>query len=333
MPVEEMAEEDRALLEDPAAREVWDLLARRFESLRLTPDSSVAVDLGVDSLEWINVTLDIRDRTGVELTEADTARIETVRDLLGAVHAATGEGREGSVHVTEDPHAYLSENERRWLRPLGRFELGMARVAYGINRGLMRLFFRLKVEGLDNLPSDAQVVILPNHTSYLDGFVIMASLPFDLLRRTVIAGSADHAFATPFHRFAMRLARALPIRTDRAALSSLALPLVKLDEGANLIWFPEGRRTPDGDLLPVRPGIGILLGEHPVTVVPALIEGAFEAMPIGTTIPKLRQVTVHFGRPVATEDLAQEGCGETEQERIAHGIGKKLAALKSSGGG
>jgi long-chain acyl-CoA synthetase len=94
VPPEEMSEEDRALLENPAAKKVWDLLTGRYPDRRLTPDTSPQLDLDIDSLEWMNITLEIGEKAGVELDEEAIARIETVRGLLKEVaeQAGTGEG-------------------------------------------------------------------------------------------------------------------------------------------------------------------------------------------------------------------------------------------------
>ena len=330
IPVDEMSEDDRALLQDPSAGKVWEMLAERFKAVRLTPDSSMAVDLDVDSLEWVSLTLDIRDRTGVELAEAQTAEIETVRDLLEAVRDASETPGENSGDVLETPEKFLSDADRDWLRPLGRGEQALAWTLYWINRGLMRAVFRLRVEGLENVRAAEQVAVLPNHASYLDGFVVMAALPFDFVKRAAAAGSAELAFRTPVHRAVMRLSRALPVQGNRAALSSLALPLMKLREGSHLVWFPEGRRSRDGELLPVRPGIGMLLAREPVTVVPTLIDGAYEAMPLGQALPRPRKITVRFGEPASVEELSSRGEGDEPRERIAHAIGERLAAMKSS---
>src|SRR5207247_10424244 len=93
---EEMSDEDRALLEDPAAKQVWDWLAGRYPDRPLTPDTSPQFDLGVDSMEWLNLTLEIRQRAGVELSEEAIGRIDTVRDLLREVVEQGGAAGSGS---------------------------------------------------------------------------------------------------------------------------------------------------------------------------------------------------------------------------------------------
>src|SRR5215218_9822769 len=75
---EEMSGEDRALLEDPAAMGVWELLADRYPDRRLAPETSPQLDLDIDSLGWVDLTLEIGEKTGVELDEAAIERIDTV---------------------------------------------------------------------------------------------------------------------------------------------------------------------------------------------------------------------------------------------------------------
>ena len=82
IPVEEKSGKDRALLEDDAAWEVWELLARCYPDRGLTPNTSPQLDLGVVSMEWVNLTMEIGERAGVELDEEAIARVESVRDLL-----------------------------------------------------------------------------------------------------------------------------------------------------------------------------------------------------------------------------------------------------------
>jgi long-chain acyl-CoA synthetase len=80
--IEEMLEADRTLLENPAAREVWELLAKRYSDQLLTPDTSPQLDLGIDSLGWMDLTLEIDQSASVELSEEAIGRIYTVRELL-----------------------------------------------------------------------------------------------------------------------------------------------------------------------------------------------------------------------------------------------------------
>ena len=69
-------------------------------------------------MEWLNISLEIAQRTGAEITEEAIARVSTVRDLLAEV-AGGGEAQGLAQAWIDDPESALSEAEKRWLRPLG----------------------------------------------------------------------------------------------------------------------------------------------------------------------------------------------------------------------
>src|SRR5215211_7709862 len=218
---EEMSDEDRALLEDPAAMSVWRLLAERFPDRRLAPETSPQLDLDIDSLGWVTLTLEIGEKTGVELNEEAIDRIDTVRDLLREVAAGSGE----SIHhvsLFERPEEALDDRQKRWLKPLGPAASAVARGMFFVNRMLMLGPFRLRVEGLENLPHKGPFIIAPNHVSYLDAFVVAAALPHGMLRHTYWAGWTGAAFGNPLTRLVSRLTPVVPVDPGRAGLSSLA---------------------------------------------------------------------------------------------------------------
>jgi long-chain acyl-CoA synthetase len=325
--LDEMAAEDRALLEDPQAKGIWDWLVARYPERRLTPDSSLLLDLGIDSLEWINLTLDIERRTGVELSEGVTARVESVRDLLQEVVAEPGEAALRADPI-DQPESYLTAEHRRWLIALSPVEAGLAWLLYQLNRLLMRGLFRLRVEGLEQLPSEGGFLLTPNHQSLLDPLIVAAALPYPVLRRSYFAGWTGIAFANPLYRLLCRLAQAFPVEHERAAFSSLALAAMVLRRDRNLIWFPEGARSLDGELQPFKAGIGLLLAKFPRPVVPALIEGSFAALPRGKRLPRLRRLSITLGPAIAAEQLAAGDGDERPELRIAQALQDEVAKLQ-----
>lgn len=322
--LEQMAQTDQALLENPLARQVWEWLTGRYPERRLTPDTSPRLDLGVDSLGWIELSLEIQRRTGVELTEEAIGRIETVRDLLKEVQVAPM-ARVAPVSWDE-PEQVLSPEQRRWLEPLGAFTSALSFTLFIFIRLIMRLMFRLKVEGLERLPP-GQLVLTPNHVSYLDPLVIGAALPWRMVRRTDWGGWTGVLFTNPLMRAFSRLARVLPVEPDRGALSSLAFGAAALKSGHNLVWFPEGARSASGELKPFRPGIGMLLHRFPAPVVPVYIHGAFEALPVSRRWPRLRRITVILGAALDPGELAGRGAGPDPASRIASALHDAVSAL------
>jgi long-chain acyl-CoA synthetase len=326
MPLEDMSGEDRALFEEPIAQPVWQLLVRRYPGKRLTPDTSLQFDLGIDSLEWLNLTLEIAETSGVEITDEAIAHIDTVRDLLREVLDA-GEG--GGIDPLARPDAILSDQQKRWLAPLGPVMNVTARAIYAFGRGLMRLLFRVRVEGRENLPNDQPWVMTPNHMSYLDGPVLANALRWPQLRNTYWAGWTGIATANAIMRFLSRLGRILPVEQTRAARSSLALGAITLRNGHNLVWFPEGglSRVGEGELQEFKTGIGLLLERYPTTVVPVRICGTHNALPPDTRRLRFARVRIIIGRPQSMDELIRRGRGSEPHERIASALHDCVAEL------
>lgn len=249
VPPEEMSEGDRTLLENPAAQQVWDWLASRYPDRRLAPETSLQMDLGVDSLDWVNLTMEIGQRTGVEMEEEAIERIEEVRDLLNEVAERAEAGEEASgVSPLEHPEEVLDERQKRLLRPLGPVEVAAAQGLFHFNRAVARGVFGLRVEGADHLPEEGPFILAPNHVSYLDAFALGAALDYQRLRQTYWGGWVGAAFGNPIYRLFSRLAGVVPIDPNRAGVSSLAFSVAVLDQGKNLVWFPEGERSRTDEL-------------------------------------------------------------------------------------
>ncbi len=328
MSPDEMSNEDRALLDSRAAKETWDWLVERYPDQPLTPDTSPQVDLGIDSLEWLNITMELRQRVGVELDEEAIGRIETVRDLLREVsEAAEGGAAVPKSPPLEQPETALTAQQQRWLEPLPPGLAALARGLYQFNRLVMRSVFQLRFEGADRIPEQGPFVISPNHVSYLDPFAVASALPYRQLRRTYWAGWVGVAFKNPLFRLVSRLAQAIPIDPQRGVFSSLAFAASVLKRGQNLIWFPEGGRSPDGELKPFKPGIGLVLDRYNVPVIPVFLHGPHEAMPVGQFMPRPGPITVVFGEPVQPEQLKEEGEGKAPQDQIASALHDRVERL------
>jgi long-chain acyl-CoA synthetase len=315
----ELSPEDRALLEQPLPAEIWRLLEDRYPDRPLSLEASPQLDLGIDSLEWITLSLELERRLGISLSEAEVAEVLTVRDLIAAVQTAAHRP------PAEAPAEALVAERMRWTRS-GRFwHTGLGIILFWINRLLMKSLFRLKTEGLAKLPPPGPFVIVANHASYLDALALAAALPLRHVRRTFWGGDVTHVFSGPFWRFISRVAHIFPVDV-RSPAASLALASAVLTQGHGLVWFPEAWRTPTGELQRFYPGIGTLVEENGATVVPAYIAGTFEAMPRWARFPHLRPISVRFGDPLTAAELAA-GEGESTAARITLALEGAVARL------
>lgn len=329
LPLARMSPEDRQLLEDVTALRIWEWLAHRFRRTRLTPDSHLQLDLGIDSLAWLTLTLEIRARTGAELDEEAISRIETVRDLLRETVAAeqvTGQGK-ALLEELRQPDALLSEQQRRWLQPPGLLERALGALLFPLNRLLIRRVFRLEVKGLEHLPPHGPFIVTPNHISLLDPLAVAAAAPRQHLQCTYWGGWTGIMFANPLMRLVSRAAHVVPIDPERRPLSSLAFGIAALQRGKNLVWFPEGARSQTGGLQRFRPGIGLILTVQPVPVIPVWIAGAREALPPGQWRPRRHTISVTFGQQVEAHILQRLGEGDEPYERMTTALRDCVAEL------
>lgn len=329
MEFEEMTDSDKLLLENPAASRAWEWLAERYPDKRLTPDTNPQLDLGVDSMGWLNLTLDLNETAGVELNEAAISRIDTVRDLLKEIADASGKGEE-QLDPVDEPDSVLSEEQRRWLPPRTSIENLSFCAAYAIGSSLLRIFYRMEIEGLENIPRDRACVLAPNHVSYLDPFVLGVALGRKRLKSTCWAGLTDAAFDTAIKRRGSRLALTVPIEPRRGVMSSLAYASSVLRKNYRLVWFPEGGRSRDGKLQSFRPGLGVILERIPVPVVPVFIRGTYEAWAPHEKRPKPGRVKISFGQPADVGTLRKEGTGEDDAQCIVSGLRERVVQLADS---
>jgi long-chain acyl-CoA synthetase len=322
----ELTPEDIALLRDPTAKAVWTLLRERHPEEALDLDVDLALDLNVDSFGWMEIAVALQDRLDIHLSETDIAGIQTIRELLRLAI----ERRSGAQTLPHQEPAMASDFER-WLAPRGAVLTTFALALYALNRLLVRGLFRLRIAGVATLPVTGAFVITPNHVSDLDGLVIAASLPWSQFRRLYWAGDLVRMFSNPLARVFCRAVHVYPVDANHpGAVLESARRVLKA--GQVQVWFPEAWRSPDGRLQRFLPGVGQLLLRSGAPAVPAYIEGAFEALPRGRRIPKLRQITVAFSCPEPVEVLCAAGAGRTDEERISAALRERVVALGATFG-
>ncbi len=328
VPLDDMSVQDRSLLETPEAHKVWDWLIHRYREHRLSPDTRLELDLGVDSMEWLNMTLEIGQRTGIELDEEDISEVVIVRDLLQTViRKAAGGETHPSVSPLESPEQVLTAEQMRWVQPTGTVQDGLATFLYSLLRKTAVHMFEFSSRGTENIPTEGPFIITPNHVSYLDAFAVAAALDLERLHRIYWAGFTGAAFKNVFFRYFSRLSRTIPIDPEHGILSGMALAATVLSRRQGLVWFPEGERSPDGRLQPFKSGIGLLLTHYPVPVIPAFVHGTERILPRGRAIPRPGTIHLTFGPRLDPDTLADKGEGEKRMDRITSGLHQEVAHL------
>jgi long-chain acyl-CoA synthetase len=318
-----LAEEDRQLLQTPTVQSAWHSLQQRYAGTGISLDSSPQLDLGIDSLAWISLTTELEEKCGIALGAEALSHVLSVRDLLQVIDSASIAARTGAQVVDAGrlrAERYLEEP----TLPLK----GLRFLTFGLSKALMRGCFRLRIDGLENLPDRGPFVIAPNHASYLDPVVLAAALPARLLKSTRWAGWAGKMHKGPVFRTVSRATGVFPVDPDRDLGGGIRLGEKVLESGRALVWFPEGRRSADGELQAFRRGVGVLLHKNRVPVVPVYISGSFQAWPITRRWPRLHPIKIVFGHPESVESLLHHGRGDDEAARISDGLAQCVTSLR-----
>ncbi len=302
-----LSEDDKALLAGEPAKSVFALLKKRYPDKPVHLDASPLLDLGIDSLEWVSLGLVLEQQLGVQLDEGQAGESLTIRDLLRQVCLKpANENADGAADIID-----------HWLRPSGPLFALLARVLLAFNTALMKGLFRLTVEGRENLPSQGSFIVVANHESDLDVAMMAAALGMDRMRQVYWAGDAVRLFSAGWRRAILRALNVFPANEKRAS-ETLTVSAEVLRRGNGLVWFPESWRSPDGKLQHFLPGIGLVLKQAPVPVIPAFVEGAFEAMPRTARLPRLKPLTISFGKPMLLPpDLAPQEIADRLHDAVA----------------
>ncbi len=169
---------------------------------------------------------------------------------------------------------------------------------YTVRRCIWKPYWKLQVEGLQNLPEGAYL-LCANHASHLDASAILAALPRSEALRVRTAAAKDVFADRPFYNFFAQLfTHALPIERGASFARGLRELEAVLKSGRPLILFPEGRRSPNGDLLEFKPGAAMLARRAGVPIVPVCLKGVRQALPRGATWFSPAPMRVIFGKPI-----------------------------------
>jgi 1-acyl-sn-glycerol-3-phosphate acyltransferase len=188
----------------------------------------------------------------------------------------------------------------------------------------LRIYHRLRIHGREHLPPQAPFILAANHSSHLDALILAAAVPWRLRQSVFPIAAGDVFFETPaVSVFSAMMLNALPMwrrRCGSHAMQELRDRL--LGEPAIYILFPEGTRSRDGTTGKFKPGIGMLVAETIVPVIPCYLAGAHAAFPPAARLPRPLAIEVRMGGPLLFDDLANErGSWQEIAQRVEEAVG------------
>lgn len=193
---------------------------------------------------------------------------------------------------------------------------------------LLKWLYDLRVTGVEHLPASGPFILAANHHNYVDGVVLGVAVPRPiafLVMPRVFHASRLHP---PFHR----RVGSIPVNLERPDPGAIKRVLRLLESGRVVGIFPEGPFSREGRLVPGQPGVAMIALRSGMPVVPAAIEGTYEAL-VGRRfyVPRRRPLSVRFGAPMHFGRARHRRVTRAEREDLTRRIMSEIAALLEVG--
>lgn len=189
-------------------------------------------------------------------------------------------------------------------------------------RPILRVYNRMEVAGQERVPRSGPAILVANHHSYMDSFVLGAACPRKI--RFMVKASQFYKRGTRWFYWGMD---AYPVNQDGRDFEAMRTGIRILQEGGLLGVFPAGSRNTRAGLGEWRSGVAVLARRTGAPVVPAAILGTHEAFPVGAVLPRPRRVRVLFGSPVAFTG----GPGRGDLEEFVEDLRRRVGAMLATG--
>lgn len=193
-----------------------------------------------------------------------------------------------------------------------------------VAKGFLKLFFGLKATGQEHFMK-GPALICANHSSYLDPPIIACASPQEIhfLAR-------DSLFKQPLFGWFIRQLNSHPVKPSNADVSAFKTVLSCLKRGEKVLIFPEGGRSLDGEIGPLKEGAAMLSIQGDAPIIPAYIEGAFQAWGRGKKPKLFNKVSASFGPPIYPSEFAHLPKKEAK-EAITKRLEQEMLELERAG--
>jgi long-chain acyl-CoA synthetase len=281
-------------------------VVQRFAAGRSLEPGVTLEELGLSSLERIEMMVALEDALNTSIDETAFSNASTLADLQ---RLADSGGAAVSAVAAPEPVEFPSWNRMWPVRAIR----AVSQSAFLLP--LTRVFAWISVEGLHHLDNlEGPVIFAANHQSHMDAPVILAALPGNW-RRQVAPAMAKEFFKAHFfpeqhsrktwflksveYYLSAAFFNAFPLpQREAGAKQTLRYAGELISEGYSILIFPEGKRTEQGEIQPFRPGIGMMASRLGVPVIPIRLAGIDRVLHQTWKMARPGRVTVSFGAPL-----------------------------------
>lgn len=194
-------------------------------------------------------------------------------------------------------------------------------ITVSIGYFFFKVLNRTKIYGKENIPPKPNTLLLSNHQSMIDSFLVgtFAFYPRSLIRPSLIPcnpAAEENFYRNPFLAWLAANWKCIPIKKGRKDVSAI-FKMAQALKQSPMVLFPEGTRSRDGSIGKPRGGAGMLILETKPTVIPVCIEGMGKLLPIGSKFPRFfKRISVYYGQPIELSEFY----GKEKNKEIAQDI-------------
>ena len=300
-----LSAEDTAWMEQPDVQRALAVIreASRTKPQAIRPDHNLELDLGLDSMQRVELLVTLEQELGGSAEESRLGEIYAVRELVDLVRESAPSGGSGPARTPfagwqsvlqeqpTDPEVLALVRPKRLTE--GFIYLLTHMVAmFAYDR------FHLRVTGIEKLPPRGPFLLCSNHQSFVDGLVMSGLLPWPVFRDIFFVGTSE-IFGAGLMRRLARVLRIVVVDPDANLIPAMRAGAFGLRHGRILVFYPEGERSIDGTPKTFKKGAAILSIHIQVPIVPVAIEGFYEVWPRGKKfLQKVAPLKIMFGDPI-----------------------------------
>ncbi len=194
--------------------------------------------------------------------------------------------------------------------------------------------WRIDISGKENLPKSGNYILMPNHVSHFDSFLVATRF-----KSAPIAIADEKLFKNKYFRVIAKMLNAFPVRKGTKSLNIVEYAVSRVNAGDSMLWFPEGQRHKNPEINrcnPGKSGSGMFAHAINAPIVPVLITGAEFAMPVGKKLsmgrgPRSIKIGIKYGKPVYLDDLRAMPPGRDTSRKVVDRIIDAIEELRPEG--
>lgn len=285
---------------------------KKEHDLEITPDSHIEIDLGLDSLDVVEMNAFIEKTFDFSVNEDEAGGIKVIRDICEYIRVHSNAYHSESVNWGD------ILNERVDYKLPKSWAVGLFRI---LTAPIFKFYLKLTKKGQKKISSEPRIYVL-NHESFADAFALGHMFTYKQAKNVYFFAIKKH-FEKPVRRFFADNGNIVLVDINKNLKESLQIAAKVLKENKSLVIFPEGARTRDGEIHDFKKFFAILSKELNIPVTVMGIKGFYESMPFGSSFPRSGSVEIEVLGDIIPEKISVEEIVEKSRNLIAEWKKKK----------